>query len=174
MDTNAKTGSLHFTLSTYLYSLYTDNIKPSSPAIQHACANIEAVGNKPLKSLAIQSVQDVLKSQFGSAPNEQSVAELIKATYSEENYTTQTPNELGKALVDSFSEGLPADADFSALCDWLGKEFSQDQFMMNFDGTTREELVSSIRKYIYQKGRPWLAQIADRRNDQLITQWVMV
>ena len=42
------------------------------------------------------------------------------------------------------------------------------------DGTTREELVSSIRKYIYQKGRPWLAQIADRRNDQLITQWVMV
>ena len=174
MDTTAKTGSLHFTLSTFLYSLYSDNIKPTAESIINACANIEAVGNKPLQSLAIQSVQEVLEQQFGHSPDASNVAQLIENSYGADSYTSATPNELGKALVDALSETLAENADYDTLCAWLNEQYSASQFKTSFEGDTREEQISSIRKYVYQKGRPWLAEIADRRNDQLITQWVMV
>ena len=84
-------------------------------------------------------------------------------------------DELGAVLVAQVTDALGGrDASFDKVVRYLKRLFG-DAHVATDMGGTREDRFAAARRYEFQMGMPWLAQIVDRFPDGAVgAHWVMV
>ena len=108
MDTEAKSGSLDYTLATYVYFLHEIGSAASVASITTACSNIRAAANKAFAERVAQDVEQVLQSAMGTSPDVEKIQAFIESNYSDSPYNDTSPQELGRLLVEAVLGSLPS------------------------------------------------------------------
>jgi|GEM_PF-2659635 len=173
LDTQEKSGSLDYTLATFIFLLNEEGYSTQNENIQAACTNLKYAANSAFVSRVAQEVSALLDKSMGGSPSLENIQDFLKSSNPSE-YNSSAPQELGTALVDAILASLEGGASLSDLQQWFHSQFPEANLLFGFEGANREEKIANIRKYIFNSNRPWLAQIAARSNGGLDTQWVLV
>lgn len=171
LDTSKKSGSLDFTLATFVYLLHDEGHLCTNQAIEQACLSLKEAANKAQSKRVAQMIADVLSQSFGQSPDNNIIETFIEKNYSEEQYTSTSPQVLASALVDTLGASLQNETN---LKDWMNSNYTNTDLLFTFSGETRNEKISSIRKHIFVTSRPWLAKIASRTGSEIGHQWILV
>ena len=116
-----------------------------------------------------RSIADVVSGPV--RPANSVIESFIETNYSDEQYTSTSPQELASALVDALGASLQNKTN---LKDWMNSYYADSNLRFGFDGETRNEKISSIRKHLFVTSRPWLAKIASRTGSEIGHQWILV
>lgn len=171
LDTTKKSGSLDYTLATFVYLLHDEGHACTNQEIEQACTSIKEAANKAQSQRVAQLIADVLSQSFGQTPANSVIESFIETNYSDEQYTSTSPQELASALVDALGASLQNETN---LKDWMNSYYADSNLRFGFDGETRNEKISSIRKHLFVTSRPWLAKIASRTGSEIGHQWILV
>ena len=171
LDTSKKSGSLDFTLATFVYLLHDEGHSCTDQAIEQACISIKEAANKAQSKRVAQMIADVLSQSFGQSPQNNVIEKFIETNYSDDQYTSTAPQELASALVDSLGASLQSETN---LKDWMNSNYVDTELVFTFSGETRDEKISNIRKHLFITSRPWLAKIAARTGSEIGYQWILV
>ena len=171
LDTSKKSGSLDYTLATFVYLLHDEGHSCTNQEIERACVAIKEAANKAQSQRVAQMIAKILTQSFGKSPDNSVIETFIESNYNEEQYTNTSPQELARELVDALGASLQKETD---LQKWMHNNFSDTNFIFSFSGQNRSEKISSIRKHIFVTSRPWLAKIASRSGSNIEDQWILV
>ena len=116
-------------------------------------------------------IQGVLGKQHLNASTE-SIETFISTIYGTNVFEEVNINDIGMELVSAIESSLASDATINDLSSWLAERY--DNVNNSWEGESRDERIHSIRKYSFKNSLPWLAQIAERHNDELVTHWVLI
>jgi hypothetical protein len=97
---------------------------------------------------------------------------FLNDVYGKDIFENIDINDIGMELVDSIEESLSSKSSIEEVFSWLSKRYENVNDSWGVDD--REELVCAIRKHSFRSSLPWLAQIAERHNEELVTHWVLV
>lgn len=171
LDTSKKSGSLDYTLATFVYLLHDEGHACTNQKIEQACISIKEAANKAQSKRVAQKISEVLIQSFGQSPNNNVIETFIETNYSDEQYMSISPQEVARGLVDALGASMKNETN---LKDWMNRSYKDTDLLFSFKGETREEKISSIRKHIFVTSRPWLAKIASRSGAEIGHQWILV
>jgi hypothetical protein len=167
----AKTGNLTITLATFIYMLHDSGTHINDSSIKKICEKIAETIKKNRLQSAVPSIQDILQS-YHLESSDASIKKFLNETYGDDIFANTDINNLGMELVDTIQKTLPSTSNIDDLYEWLQQRY--DNIVKSWDSNERENLIANIRKHSFQSSLPWLAQIAERQGNELITHWVMV
>ena len=169
--TQAKIGNLPITLATFIYLLHDSGIIIRDEKIQSVCTKLEEILRRASLQGCVEQIQDVLDKQHLSASTE-SIQTFLNGVYGTDVFEEININDVGMELVSAIESSLAPDANISDLSTWLAERY--DNVNDTWAGDSREERIQSIRKHSFKSSLPWLAQIAERHNDELVIHWVLI
>ena len=167
----AKTGNLTITLATFIYMLYDAGTIINDSKIKGVCEKIEELIRRASLRGCVDEIQSLMKKHRLNA-SDSSIQSFINETYGDNVFEDVDINEIGMELVNAIEESISAQADINDLYKWLSERYDNIENSWNSD--TREELICNIRQQGFKSSLPWLAQIAERNDNQLVTHWVLV
>ena len=173
-DNIEKSGSLDFSLATFIFLLSEDGYAATDETIVSACSALSNASNTAFVSRIAADVSNLLSKSMGSSPTIESIQEFIQNSYSDKQYNQEAPEVLGSNLVTAILNSIDGDLTRENVQEWFAAQFKGSEISFGFDGASRAEKIANIRKYIFRTNRPWMAQIAARTSQGLETQWVLV
>ena len=171
LDTSKKSGSLDYTLATFVYLLHDEGHSCTDQTIEQACVSIKEAANKAHSQRVAQKIADVLSQSFGESPANSTIESFIESNYSQAQYTSTSPQILASELVSALGSSLQNDTNLKS---WMSNHYTDASLLFTFSGETRNEKISSIRKHLFVTSRPWLAKIASRTGSEIGHQWILV
>lgn len=171
LDTTKKSGNLDYTLATFVYLLHDEGHVCSHKGVNEACKSIKDAANKAQTQRVAQTISEVLSQSFGHGVEKSVIESFIQENYSEEQYSSISPQKLASNLVDELGTSLQNE---SSLKEWMRSQYKNTELLFSFEGETRDEKISSIRKHVFVTSRPWLAKIASRTGSDIGYQWILV
>ena len=170
--TSEKSGNLHITLATFTFLLHENQNRSQDEELCQICDEIRNQADLPSMSDMIDTLKGSLETSMGSPPSDDTVRSFLVAAYPNQTFSKTEQNELGDRLVEKIRAELDENADAAQVYDWLKSKYG-DQIETAF-GASRQVRIHNMRRYLFQSGLPWLAQIIDRRDEVVSPQWVMV
>jgi len=167
----AKTGNLTITLATFIYMLHDSGNVINDEKIKTVCEKIEETLRRASLRSAITPIQETLKKHHLEASDDV-IKTFLSSIYGNDIFEPIDINDLGLELVNAIQESLDVNANIEELYAWLNERY--ENIENSWQAAERDDLISSIRKHSFQSSLPWLAQIAERTDNKLVTHWVMV
>ena len=168
---DAKTGNLTITLATFIYMLHERGTEIKDSALKNICDKITDTVQRNRIQNAVPSVKKVL-AQYHLEPTDESIHKFLNDVYGDDVFAETDINSLGMELVEAIQQTLPANSNIDDLYSWLQERY--DNIENSWHADARESTIANIRKHSFKSSLPWLAQIAERNDNNLITHWVMV
>ena len=167
----AKTGNLTITLATFIYLLHDNGNLINDPKIKELCDKITETIQRSRLQTAVPAIQKILEG-YRLEANDEAIQSFLNGLYGDNIFDDVDIHSLGMELVAAIEETLDPNANSATLYGWLTERY--DNIANTWDFNSRDELISNIRKHSFQSSLPWLAQIAERQDDKVVTHWVMV
>jgi hypothetical protein len=167
-----KSGNLHITLATFTFLLHQNHCESLDTDLNGICEEIKKQAELPSMSDVIESLAHSLETSMGTPPTDETVRAFLLSAYPDQTFSKTEQNELGNKLVEKIQSELEEDADADAVHGWLQEKYG-DRIGTTF-GASRQVRIHNMRRYLFQSSFPWLAQIIDRREEEVGPQWVMV
>ncbi len=166
----AKKGNLAITLSTFLYILFDRDIEIHDEAIIRICQEIEAEAQKSTVEQVVEALHQALPADVEI--DKGTLISFVEAQSDSNDFQSQDPFELGKKLVETVQESIAADASVEDVMAW----FSERVPAIANGWSTDEEhnVLQSIRQYEFKRNLPWIGRIAERTDNGIEEQWVMI
>ena len=151
IDTQEKSGSLDYTLATFIFLVNEEGYSTQNENIQNACTNLRYAANTAFVSRVAQEVAALLNKSMGASPSLDSIQDFLKQHSTPSEYNSSAPQDLGTALVNAILVSLEGGVSLSDLQNWFQSQFPDANLLFGFDGANREEKIANIRKYIFIK-----------------------
>ena len=166
----SKIGSLSSNLATFLYMIHDKGCKIHDPILLELCQKIDSESQKPSLDLTVQQILELLPKAANQDPT--NLKSFLSGEFESGTFQEFDIFDLAKEFMDAIEASLAPDASFKEVATWL--ENRVPEIKQGFPGKARGQKLHAIRQYEFQQSLPWLAQIAERTEDGLISQWVMV
>jgi hypothetical protein len=172
MDKNqAKTGNLTITLATFIYMLHDSGKDITDINVKEICKKVEELIRRASLRGCVEQVQQVLDSHRLDCSDE-AIKSFLNDTYGKDIFENIDINDIGTELVNSIEESLSPKSNIEQVYSWLSDRY--DNVHNSWGADDRESLICEIRKHSFKSSLPWLAQIAERNQGELVTHWVLV
>lgn len=168
--TTSKIGSLSSNLATFLYMIHDKGIKIQDQTISDVCHKIDSESKKLSLSETAELFNNTLPNEIAIEHN--TIETFLLENAKEDTFRSADIFDLAKELIGAIESTLSNDASFEETLSWLQNRIPQ--IKSNFAAETRSGKIHAIRHYEFQQSMPWIARIANRTEEHLAEQWIMV
>jgi hypothetical protein len=166
-----KTGNLTITLATLLVLIHEEGIQINDSKILSICEEI----SESIRRLSVQPCSEDIRAalkRYHLSASDDDIEGFLNGVYGHNIYEPIDVFDIGQKLVSAIEETLSSDADLEQVLNWLQQKGISAQRGWNEE--SREKVIFAIRKHNFQHSMPWLAQIAQRQDNQIVMHWVLV
>ena len=131
-DNLEKSGSLDFTLATFIFLLSEEGFQASDENISKACKALNKASNTAFVSRVAADISDLIMKSMGSSPSIEAVETFLQNNFSETQYSTESPPVLGANLVASIMSSIEGELTLDNVQNWFTKQLPDAKIAFGF------------------------------------------